>query len=50
MMPGKYPGLRALLWHFNGYYDSPDILCWYFPGIVITGYIVVTHIVVTRVL
>jgi hypothetical protein len=19
--PGKYPGLRALLWHFNGYYD-----------------------------
>jgi hypothetical protein len=25
-MPGKYPGLRALLCHLNGYYDTPDIL------------------------
>jgi hypothetical protein len=25
-MHGKYPGFRALLCHFNGYYDSPDIL------------------------
>jgi hypothetical protein len=24
-VPFKYPGLSALLWHFNGYYDSPDI-------------------------
>jgi hypothetical protein len=24
-MHGKHSGLRALLWHFNGYYDSPDI-------------------------
>jgi hypothetical protein len=37
-LPGKYPGLRALLWHFNGYYDSPDISMYYlYPkGIVIT--------------
>jgi hypothetical protein len=24
-MPGKYLGLRALLWYFNSYYDSPGI-------------------------
>jgi hypothetical protein len=24
-MPGNYPGLRALLWHFNSYKDSQDI-------------------------
>jgi hypothetical protein len=37
-MPGKYHGLRALLWHFNGYCDSPDILIYFrYPtGTVIT--------------
>jgi hypothetical protein len=32
-MPGNYPGFRALLWYFNGHYDSPDmaIYIYYIP-------------------
>jgi hypothetical protein len=37
-MPSKYPSFRALLWLFNGYYNSPDISIYFlYPtGIVIT--------------
>jgi hypothetical protein len=37
-MLGKYPSLRALVWHFNGYYDSPDISIHFLnpTGIVLT--------------
>jgi hypothetical protein len=28
-MPGIYPGLGALPWYVNGYYDSPDTLIYF---------------------
>jgi hypothetical protein len=46
-MPGKYPGLRALIWHFNGYYDRLDVSIHFrYPtGIIMTRvlYIVMPH-------
>jgi hypothetical protein len=44
-MPGKYPGFRALLWHFNGSYNSPDISIYfrYVTGIVIMKVLYVTQ-------